>query len=229
MDKAEFDKFAEEYTRIHQSNIRASRESPDFFAEYKIADIAGETSHSHGNLSILDFGSGVGNSIPHVQTYFPASKLTCLDVSRKSLNIAKQRFGDVVDYVHFDGVSIPQDDDSYDIAYAMCVFHHIDKPTRTSLVREIRRVLKPNGRFYIFEHNPLNPLTVHAVNTCPFDENAALINSWSAKKLLENCCFNDISTKYRIFFPGAMKALRPLERYMTWLPLGAQYYVRASK
>jgi hypothetical protein len=34
----------------------------------------------------------------------------------------------------------------------------------------------------IFEHNPLNPLTVRAVDTCPFDANAHLI---LAKQLME--------------------------------------------
>ena len=36
-------------------------------------------------------------------------------------------------------------------------------------------MLKPGGMLFVFEHNPLNPLTRHAVNTCVFDENAHLI------------------------------------------------------
>jgi hypothetical protein len=33
--------------------------------------------------------------------------------------------------------------------------------------------------------------------------------------------------RYRVFFPHALAALRPLERLLAWLPLGAQYYVCA--
>ena len=42
---------------------------------------------------------------------------------------------------------------------------------------ELKRVLRAGGACVIFEHNPLNPLTVQAVNTCPFDENAVLIKA----------------------------------------------------
>jgi hypothetical protein len=34
---------------------------------------------------------------------------------------------------------------------------------------------------------------------------------------------------YCVFFPRLLWRLRPLERYLTWLPLGAQYYVAAQK
>ncbi|WP_429292339.1 hypothetical protein [Paraburkholderia sp. CI3] len=42
MDKAEFDSFADEYLSLHARNIAASGEGPEFFAEYKIRDIAEE-------------------------------------------------------------------------------------------------------------------------------------------------------------------------------------------
>ena len=41
--------------------------------------------------------------------------------------------------------------------------------------------------------------------------------------------FPDASVKYRIFFPHFLRALRPLEPRLTWLPLGAQYYVLGRK
>jgi hypothetical protein len=41
MNKAEFDQFAEEYRTLHASNIKITGETPDFFADYKVADTAG--------------------------------------------------------------------------------------------------------------------------------------------------------------------------------------------
>jgi hypothetical protein len=35
------------------------------------------------------------------------------------------------------------------------------------------------------------------------------------------------SMRYRVFFPRALAALRPMENALSWLPLGAQYYVYA--
>ena len=43
MDEAEFDKFAAEYRTMHAANIKLSGEDPEYFAEYKIVDIANET------------------------------------------------------------------------------------------------------------------------------------------------------------------------------------------
>jgi hypothetical protein len=79
----------------------------------------------------------------------------------------------------------------------------------------------------LFEHNPLNPLTRHAVNTCPFDENAVLIGAPTMRRRVHEAGFGNARVKYRIFFPHFLRTLRPLEPKLTWLPLGAQYYVVA--
>ena len=36
-------------------------------------------------------------------------------------------------------------------------------------------------------------------------------------------------TVYRLFFPRFLAKLRPLERYLTKVPMGAQYFVHAVK
>ena len=36
MDVKEFDKFAEEYFKLHSQNIRVKGEEPEYFVEYKI-------------------------------------------------------------------------------------------------------------------------------------------------------------------------------------------------
>ena len=97
------------------------------------------------------------------------------------------------------------------------------------MLREIHRVLRRDGDFFLFEHNPLNPLTLHAVNTCPFDENAVLIGAGAMRQRMADAGFTKTDLAYRIFFPGIVSALRPLERCLTWLPLGAQYYVHGRK
>ena len=229
MNKAEFDKFAEEYSAVHRNNIRASGESPEYFAEYKVADIARELGDRDSTAKILDFGSGVGNSIPYVRKYFPDASLTCLDVSERSLEIAEQRFANLATYVPFDGNTIPCPTGEFDIAFAACVFHHIDGSQHLQLLKELSRVLSAKGWLFIFEHNPLNPLTRHAVNTCPFDENAVLIRGGRMRDMFVRSQFAKVVLKYRIFFPGALHFLRPIERVLIWLPLGAQYYVCGQK
>lgn len=230
MNETEFDKFADEYREIHAANIRSSGESPEYFARYKIHDVArllGQVSTSE--LRILDFGSGVGTSVPHFKDLLPHAKITCLDVSRKSLDIGRQKYLGQADFVHFDGETIPFENNTFDLAFAACVFHHIEHREHPRLLSELLRVLRPEGRGIIFEHNPFNPLTVRAVNTCPFDANAVLINATAMIGAMRQAGFRDVTYRYRIFFPGILRRLRVLEPYLFWLPLGAQYYAVGRK
>jgi ubiquinone/menaquinone biosynthesis C-methylase UbiE len=225
MDEQEFDRFAEDYTRLHQQSIRVTGEDVDFFAAYKVQDmrevwLGAEGSEPH---DILDFGGGVGASAPHLSRLFPKAQITIADVSRRSLEMAESRGVVRVSTRHFDGKTLPFDDASFDMALAACVFHHIDRNAHVASMAEIRRVLRRGGRLMLFEHNPWNPLTRRAVNTCPFDLNAVLITAPELKRRMEAAGFASVSTAYRIFFPNLLKSLRPLEAYMTWLPLGAQY------
>jgi ubiquinone/menaquinone biosynthesis C-methylase UbiE len=231
MKQSEFDKFADEYRSLHKSNIKLSGESPDYFAEYKIVDIANliKKANLPDNLRILDFGCGVGNSVPFIKKHLPDAHLTCLDVSRKSLDIAKSLYADLAEFKVFDGNIIPSQENSFDLVFAACVFHHIPHDEHDDLFKEIFRVIKPGGIVVIFEHNPLNPLTVHAVNTCPFDENAVLIRAGVLKDLITRSGFTGSMITYRVFFPGVVRFLRGLERFLTRFPIGAQYYVSAVK
>ena len=229
MDEAEFDKFAEEYRSLHAANIRASGETPEYFAEYKIRDVARLVTGTCDVLRALDFGAGIGTSVPYFQKYFPSAELTCVDVSDKSLAIGAARFPGAARFQRFDGQHLPFPDNTFDVAYAACVFHHIDQREHLALLREMHRVLAPGGWLVVFEHNPLNPLTVRAVNTCAFDENARLIHATTLRARVLASGFRGARLRYRIFFPHALRHLRPLENHMTWLPLGAQYYVAAQK
>ncbi len=225
----EFDKFAEEYLAMHASNIRASGESPEFFAEYKIKDIAEVLEKKLAVRKILDFGGGIGTSVPYVRRYFPNAAMTCLDVSERSLTIARDRYSSDADFVSFDGTVIPFDADTFDVAYAACVFHHIDGEFHIRLLNELVRVLRPDGWLFVFEHNPLNPLTRHAVNTCPFDDNAVLISGFRMKQFFKEAGLGEVKLRFRMFFPRFLSMLRCSEPRLTWLPLGAQYYVCGQK
>jgi SAM-dependent methyltransferase len=228
MDPARFDRFADEYQALHAQNIEITGESPDYFAEYKIRDICRQiTAIRHcKNLRILDFGSGVGNSTPFFEQYFPSSDIVCVDVSARSLDLARRRFEGVASHVLFAGESLPFKSGAFDVAFSACVFHHIASAEHVTLLREIRRVLaKDSGRFFLYEHNPLNPLTLRAVNTCQFDSDAVLIPSWRMRRRFRDAGYSNISIRYRVFFPRYMRLLRFLEPKLWFLPLGAQYCI----
>ena len=228
MPPAEFDAYAADYDAQHAASIRLSGEEPDYFARYKAEDAARALAAAGLEPArILDFGAGIGNAVPHLQRAFPSSRLTALDVSDASLQQAQARALRPIDIASYDGSTLPFADGSFDFAFTACVFHHIDEEDHVRLLGEIRRVLSARGRFMLFEHNPYNPLTRHAVANCPFDEHAVLITAPEMRRRLLKAGFTQVQRTYRIFFPAPLAALRPLERALGWLPLGAQYSLLA--
>jgi ubiquinone/menaquinone biosynthesis C-methylase UbiE len=233
MLEQEFDRFAQEYEQLHGSVLTASGEGPAFFAAYKPADIRRHLAAAGlrgGPLTLLDFGCGVGGSLPHLRREFPDAELIGADVSRKSLDIAERRYPGLARLVGLNETgAMPLPEASADVVFSACVFHHIPQAEHHRILCDLHRVTKPGGSLFIFEHNPLNPLTRRVVDACAFDENAVLIGATALRKRILAAGFQDAKICYRIFFPHALKWLRPLENALTWCPLGAQYYVAARR
>lgn len=229
MSQAEFDHLAGNYRQVHQKNVAITGEMPEYFAAYKMGDFAHitRTLGAPANGTYLDFGSGIGASVRPFQEVLPQAKLLCADVSVKSLDESRILNGTAPEYLLLAGGRIPLADATLDGAFACCVFHHIPPADHFATLAEIRRVLRPRAPLMIYEHNSYNPLTVHAVNTCPLDQNAVLIKARPLRRLCEQVGFSSVQIDYRVFFPAALKALRPLEHWLRWLPLGAQYALRA--
>jgi SAM-dependent methyltransferase len=224
MDRAEFDRFADEYETLHRVNIAITGEKPEFFAAYKVSEFAAFAQElREDSIRILDFGSGIGNSIPFFRKHFPRARLTCADPSSRSITLSQQRFKGAEEYTLLSKDEIPHDDATFDLVFSACVFHHIPHSEHAHWLAELMRVTRPGGMLTIFEHNPLNPLTLRAVNTCPFDKNAVLIRAKTLLRTLQDAGWVGAAVRYHIFFPNALKGLRPLEKYLSWVPLGAQY------
>ena len=230
MDKAEFDRFADAYYDQHRENVAVTGEGPEYFAEYKIRQLRQIVDHDRIEVSrICDFGSGIGNSIPFFRRYFPDAALTSSDVSERSLALGRQRYPETGNSLLIEANRIPSESGTFDIVFSACVFHHIPHDEHVMWLKELHRITRHGGLIAIFEHNPLNPLTVHAVNTCPFDENARLILARDLAKRLGAAGWTSPRTRYNLFFPRGLARLRPLEAWLGWLPLGAQYVAVARK
>lgn len=228
--RAEFDQLADDYHRQHEENIAITGESPEYFSEYKISDLSGYLKRANlSAMNILDFGSGIGNSIPYFRKYFPDSSLACADVSIRSMEISRGRFPGDENYVLIDNGRLPLESGSQDVVFSACVFHHIPHSEHLQWLSELRRVTRKGGVLAIYEHNPLNPLTVRAVNTCPLDVNAHLIFAKQMRQRAQSAGWIRGRTDYRLFFPAFLAKLRPMEQHLGWLGLGAQYRLLARQ
>src|SRR3984885_2054506 len=124
MDKAEFDRFADEYDDQHRANVAVTGEGPEYFAEYKIRKLRQIVDRSQLRASrICDFGSGIGNSIPFFSKYFPDAALTSSDVSERSLALSRQRYPQSGNYLLIENDRIPSEPDPIHMVVSECVFH----------------------------------------------------------------------------------------------------------
>ena len=224
-----FDEYANEYREIHDENIKITGEDSNYFSEHKILEIKSVEKDYIKKLNILDLGCGDGNSYEYFNTHFPNCQYSGIDISEDSIEIAQRKFKNKNDFKTFNGIQIPFEDKKFDIVFIACVLHHIDHKLHDEILLEVHRVLKKEGRLYIFEHNQYNPITRHIVNTCPFDKDAVLLPPYKLKRTLKSLCFKQNKLNFILFFPRhrLFKYLFVLEKHINWIPIGGQYYTRS--
>jgi SAM-dependent methyltransferase len=218
MTKINFDQYAGQYEAMIAAQTGFFNRDNDYFVRYKVERaraLAGEAE------AVLDFGCGVGRAMPYFRAAFPNADVVGCDPSADSLTIAKRDNPTCRFFTpgELEGTK------KFDLALASCVFHHIAPDERQAALRFCYDRLKPGGHLIIFEHNPFNPVTRHLVNTCDFDADAVLLTKRETMRRMREAGFAVDATGYCLFFPEAVAALRPLEKYLSWLPLGGQYFV----
>lgn len=226
---AEFDRYEASYSDAVNRSISFAGTDVDFFARLKTDDLLAVAARRLGSLQeveALDFGCGTGIADTLLSGHF--GRLHGVDVSSGLINAARAANPDV-EYKHYDGEILPYEADSFDLAFAICVLHHVDPPARRSVVHELARVVRPGGLVAIYEHNPLNPLTRVAVSRCEFDEGVELLRLTETKRLLADAGLAPVEARFIAFFPWPGGALRAAERHLGRLPLGGQYVVAARK
>ncbi|MCO6500305.1 MAG: class I SAM-dependent methyltransferase [Vicingus serpentipes] len=225
-----FDEFAVDYRKKHDDVVKISGGDSSYFSEYKITEML-KFEDSQSTIKILDFGCGDGNSSIFIRKHFPFTTIFGVDTSEQSIKIAKEKNIKNTFFTAYEGFILPYETESFDVVFSSMVFHHIDYKLHNAVLEEIYRVLKKGGRFYNFEHNPYNPLTRKIVAACEFDKHAVLLKPLYHQKIIEENGLKIKELRYTLFFPRQQifKWLHHLEPLFSWLPLGAQYYIRAIK
>jgi ubiquinone/menaquinone biosynthesis C-methylase UbiE len=104
--------------------------------------------HMEGRILFLALGTGLD-----IET-FPAGKtITAIDISPKMLEVAQPRIaaydGEINAQV-MDVHDLAFEDASFDQVYTSCTFCSVPRPVDG--LRALRRVLKPGGGLFMFEH-----------------------------------------------------------------------------
>ena len=212
-----------------QSSINFAGQDLDFFIKLKanlIIQTAGKYFNNPESIKVLDIGSGIGLTDHHLSPHF--KNLHGVDIENGVVKKASS-FNPGVKYSLYDGLNLPFEENSFDMVFAINVMHHVPPDNWKNFVKEMYRAVKPGGISIVFEHNPLNPLTRLAVSRCEFDRNAVLIHKNNLKKIFRTSGYKFTEDSFILFFPFRGKFFRSTEKFLSWLPFGAQYFIAGKK
>lgn len=222
--KVNFDEYADNYNSLLRESTGFFSESEAYFARYKVDILRREVPGTVKRL--LEFGCGIGRNIPFLRAAFPDATIAGSDVSAASLEIARRENPGIDFFVEHDNTVAAE---PYEVIFIAGVFHHIPPVQRAPVMNALYHRLAPGGTIIIFEHNPFNPVTRKIVNDCPYDRDAVLLKPSELKSLLTGAGLPWRSSAYCLFVPPSLSALLPLEAKLGWLPLGGQYWVKATR
>ena len=231
---ASFDRHAPAYDGGIDDPLKARLGSADDYIAVKARWLLRhEPKLRRGGLALLDYGCGAGDLMRVLAGLGAEASFTGSDVSTGMLAEAARRWpsqlGAAPSFVAQQGAATPFADGRFDVATASAVLHHVPPAARPAVYGELARVLKPGGRLYVFEHNPLNPLVRRVVRRTPIDADAILLEASEVRHGLLAAARFEVETEYLMFMPPGLAFLRPVDRALAWLPLGAQYVVAARK
>jgi len=222
-----FDRFADDYERLLDDPLRRSFAGDStFFIAQKCRVLRRHLDwplQPSERLRVLDAGCGPGTALALLRG---SCNMVGSDVSLGMLGQAV-RHGPVVAQEPFD---LPFRPDVFDAAFAFCVYHHIEASERLRHLREMVRVLRPGGLLFVFEHNPLNPVTRIVFQRAEVDRGCHMIPRRHTSRLFQEAGLRDVRHGYLLFVPHMLeRVLGAMERHLEWLPLGGQYYVCGRK
>lgn len=228
-NEQEFDRFSRTYEEEMRKALPAGAKDHDFFTRAKarrLITLAHENIGDPAGLAVLDVGCGTGITLGELSSRFALA--TGVDVSDSMIEEARRRFP-ACTFKAFDGTVIPAADASFDVVYAINVFHHVPPPMRLALISDMARVTKPGGLVALFEHNGRHPLTMRVVNSCAFDEDAILLPTQESKDLLGRAGLQAIRARYIIFIPFWDWISDRIDDLLGCIPAGTQYYAMGRK
>lgn len=225
----DFDPYIKAYSSQVTSAIPFCKAEHDVFIEIKahcLLNLVKQTCGPVEDAVALDVGCGIGLIERWLTPHF--RQMYGVDITHEGVKEARQNVSNAT-FLQYDGARLPFPDDTFDVAFAICVLHHVPPPQWRAFTEEMSRVVKKGGLVVIFEHNPFNPMTRIVVSRCEFDRDATLLRPHQSHRLLNAAGLNDIENSFILFFPWRGKLWRLVERFLHRLPVGAQYYVAGVK
>lgn len=140
---------------FNQSGYGSSENGKEYWSTHrsKISDLYKSEQHFFNSTilkskKVLDLGCAAGGSLCFARELNPSVAYVGADVSEELIGIAKKRFESSLnaEFVHFDGDTLPLENNQVDFAFSFGVFHHLDDWKKMT-----REVLRVSSEFVLFD------------------------------------------------------------------------------
>jgi ubiquinone/menaquinone biosynthesis C-methylase UbiE len=126
----------------------------------QIHDVLIELADLRGNAEILDVGCGTGILSSRLAGTSEGLIVHGVDINPRMIRVARKRGNRrnlQVEYQVGTAVQLPYRDGQFDVVFSCLLFHLLDSSEKELGLREIRRVLRPGGRYVCaeFEKYPI--------------------------------------------------------------------------
>ena len=111
------------------------------------------------NERVLDLGCGTGEFSP----YFSKSKYVGIDIDPKNITYAKKHYKG--EFLVADARQLPFKNESFDKVLVVGVFHHLSTDDCQLVFKEMKRVLKKDGKVLIMEDTRSKRLIVRILQS----------------------------------------------------------------
>jgi len=101
-----------------------------------------------GTFLEIGCASGIGSFL--IKNYFSPNKIVSIDLDERMVEVARKKIQDPsITFENGDASKLKFENNHFDAIFDFIVIHHI--PDWKGCLRELYRVLKPGGKFFIYE------------------------------------------------------------------------------
>lgn len=116
-----------------------------FTEDYRLRSLTQSILLTKGKL--LDIGCGGGRISEALPYYYPKVSVYGVDVSKNAISYAKKYGSGNVSYAHMSGKRLPYRNSYFDVCICLDVMEHV--PDVDYFLKEVKRVLKKDGKFFV--------------------------------------------------------------------------------